>query len=163
MHLIEAIPSSGIYTIIIFLSKKLSVSIVKLGVHKFPMGYYTYTGSAIGSSVSLESRVSRHMQKEKRRHWHIDFLLANEDASVIGVVAALTHKKLECDMNRYIKTKSKAKVCVTGFGSTDCKKNCGSHLLYFGEENISKLICTFYKKRFRRVCFRLLPASVSII
>jgi Uri superfamily endonuclease len=147
MPLVETLPPNGTYTLIIFLSKELRSSVGKLGVHKFPMGYYTYTGSAMGrSGLSLKYRVSRHLRKEKRKLWHIDFLLANEDASIIGVVAALTHKKLECSINRYIKTKGKAKIPVAGFGATDCKDNCGSHLLHFGEENISKHIGMFYNK-----------------
>jgi len=117
-------------------------------MQKFPKGYYTYTGSALGKgATNLKRRVSRHLRKEKRNLWHIDFLLANENATVTAVVAVETSKKLECNINRYIKREGKAKIPVKGFGSSDCKENCESHLLYFGEEEIKPKIATFYVKR----------------
>ncbi|WP_297495710.1 DUF123 domain-containing protein [Thermococcus sp.] len=35
-------------------------------------GYYVYVGSAMNS---LEKRVRRHFSREKKLHWHIDYLL----------------------------------------------------------------------------------------
>lgn len=125
-------------------------------MQKFPKGYYTYTGSALGKgATSLKRRVSRHMRKGKRNLWHIDFLLADENATVTAVVAAQTSKKLECDMNRHIKMEGKAKIPVKGFGSSDCKENCESHLLYFGEEDIKSKIATFYAKRLKSKPFTI--------
>ena len=148
MSSIETLPTKGIYTLIIFLSEEARLSVGKLGMQKFPKGYYTYTGSALGKgATSLKQRVSRHVQKRKRNLWHIDFLLAKENATVTAVVAARTNKKLECAVNRYIKREGKAKIPVKGFGSSDCKENCGSHLLYFGEEEVKSKIATFYAKR----------------
>jgi len=149
IHLIQAFPTNGIYTLIIFLSREICVNVGKLGQQKFPKGYYTYTGSALGKgSSSLRHRISRHLQKEKRNFWHIDFLLANENATVKAVVAAETNEKLECNLNRYIKGKGGAKILVKRFGASDCRENCESHLLYFGEESIELKIATFYSKRF---------------
>ena len=148
-RLIQALPTNGIYTLIIFLSKEIWLNVGKLGQQKFPKGYYTYTGSALGKGASsLKRRVSRHLQKKKRNFWHIDFLLANENATVTVVVAAQTNEKLECNLNRYIKREGEAKIVVKGFGASDCRENCESHLLYFGEENIKSKIVTFYSKRF---------------
>ena len=148
VHHIQAFPTNGIYTLIILLSREISINVGKLGKHKFPKGYYTYTGSALGKgATSLKRRVSRHLRKEKRNLWHIDFLLANGNATVTAVVAAETSKKLECNINRYIRRAGKAKIPVKGFGSSDCKENCESHLLYFGEEEIKSKIATFYVKR----------------
>lgn len=122
----------GIYTLIIFLSKEACLQIGKLGTRRFPEGYYTYTGSALGvGASSLSRRVFRHLKKEKPKLWHIDFLLASENASVTAVISVQTNKKLECEMNRYIKREGKAKVPVMGFGASDCKENCKSHLLYY--------------------------------
>jgi len=148
-HLIQALPPNGIYTLIIFLSRETCLNIGKLGQQKFPKGYYTYTGSAVGTGTSsLKRRISRHLQKEKRNFWHIDYLLANKNATVTAVVAAQTNKKLECNLNRYIKREGEAKILGKGFGASDCKENCESHLLYFGEENIESKIATFYFKQF---------------
>ena len=146
---IQALPTNGIYTLIIFLSREIYVNVGKLGQQKFSKGYYTYTGSALGKGASsLKRRISRHLQKKKRNFWHIDFLLANENATVTAVVVAQTNEKLECNLNRYIKEEGEAKIPVRRFGASDCKENCESHLLYFGKENIQSKIATFYYKRF---------------
>jgi len=132
--LIQDLPTKGIYTLIIFLSKETCLNIGKLGEQRFLEGHYTYTGSALGEgALSLKHRISRHTQKEKRNFWHIDFLLANENATVTTVVAAQTNEKLECKLNSYIKTEGRAKILVKRFGASDCRKNCGSHLLFYPE------------------------------
>jgi Uri superfamily endonuclease len=149
VHLIQALPTNGIYTLIIFLSREICLNVGKLGQHRFPKGYYTYTGSALGKGASsLKRRISRHLQKKKRNFWHIDFLLANENATVTAVAAAQTNEKLECNLNSYIKMEGEAKILVKGFGASDCKENCESHLLYLGEEHIESKIVTVYSKRF---------------
>ena len=123
---------SGVYTLILFLPKDVTVTVGKLGKHKFPRGYYTYTGSALGKgATSLRHRIDRHLRREKRKFWHIDYLLANENVSVEAVVVAETNENLECILNGYLKGIVGAKVQVRGFGASDCQKNCESHLLYF--------------------------------
>lgn len=150
ISLIQTLPTNGIYTLIIFLSKEIRLTVGKLGQQKFPKGYYAYTGSALGKGASsLKHRISRHLQKEKRNFWHIDFLLANENATVTMVVAAQTNEKLECNLNRYIKREGGAKILVKGFGASDCRENCESHLLFFreiikGEVLVQKVIKSFH-------------------
>jgi len=156
MSSIETLPAKGIYTLILFLSRETRLTVGKLGVQNFPKGYYTYTGSALGKgAASLKQRVSRHLRKRKRSLWHIDFLLANENATVTAVVAAKTSKELECSMNLYIRRRGRAKVPVKGFGSSDCKENCESHLLYFGEENIKSKIAIFYAEQLKSKPFTI--------
>jgi len=140
-----ALPVRGVYTLIIFLSKDISFNVGRLGFQSFPGGYYSYTGSALGvGATSLSHRILRHLRKEKRNFWHIDSLLAQETAVVMSVVAAPTTRKMECHINSHIKEKCQAKVPVPGFGASDCRKNCGSHLLYFGERVTEKEIATLY-------------------
>ncbi len=134
VNLISELSATGIYTLMLFLSKKVTVDIGKLGKQRFPEGYYTYTGSALGKGASsLKHRIARHLRKEKRKFWHIDYLLADESVSVEAVVAAETNEDMECNLNSYLKSIRGAKVPVTGFGASDCRKKCGSHLLYFPE------------------------------
>jgi len=33
----------------------------------------------------LENRINRHLRKEKKMHWHIDYLLASENAKIARV------------------------------------------------------------------------------
>jgi len=130
--LIQALPANGIYTLVISLSREICLSVGKLGQQRFPKGHYTYTGSALGKgALSLKRRISRHIQKEKRNFWHIDFLLGNENATVTTVVAAQTNEKLECNLNSYIRREGWAEILVEGFGASDCRENCGSHLLFY--------------------------------
>ncbi len=147
--MIDALPVRGIYSLIIFLSKEIRVKVGQLGVKDFPKGYYTYTGSALGSGASsLKQRVSRHFRKTgKAKHWHIDFLLAQRDATVTAVVVAQTDREMECELNSNTKRRGGARVPVSGFGSSDCRGNCQSHLLYFGDKNVEKKIAEFYAEK----------------
>jgi Uri superfamily endonuclease len=134
IRLIQELSPSGIYTLLIFLQKEVTLTIGKLGKQRFPIGYYTYTGSALGKGATcIKHRVARHLRKEKRMFWHIDYLLADENVSIEAVLVAETNKNIECKINQRIKTMKGAKVPVKGFGASDCRKNCGSHLLYFPE------------------------------
>jgi len=148
--LIEPHPVRGIYSLIIFLSKEIRVNVGQLGVKNFPRGYYTYTGSALGTGASsLKQRVSRHLRKTgKKKHWHIDFLLAHRHAAVTAVVAAEINREMECELNCYIKRRGGARIRASGFGSSDCQGNCQSHLLYFSENDVEKKIAKFYAEKF---------------
>ncbi len=144
----EMLPPSGIYTLIVFLSNEARLKVGKLGIQRFPAGYYTYTGSALGTgSSSLKQRVKRHLQKRKQKFWHIDFLLAHENAFVTALIATQAEKKAECNINYSVKKELRAKIPVVGFGASDCKQNCKSHLLYFGEENIKSQVSALYEDR----------------
>ena len=124
--------TQGIYTLLVFLSKEIILEIGKLGYHKFPKGYYTYTGSALGKgSASLKNRLSRHLRKEKQKFWHIDYLLADENVSIEAIIVAQTNEKKECALNKFIQTFRGATVQVYGFGSSDCKNDCLAHLIFF--------------------------------
>jgi len=142
VNIISEFSTTGIYTLLLFLPKQVTLTIGKLGKQRFPLGYYTYTGSALGKGASsLKHRIARHLRKEKRRFWHIDYLLADENVSVEAVIVAETNENMECKTNQHIKTIMGAKVQVKGFGASDCRKNCKSHLLYFPEiENADCLV-----------------------
>jgi Uri superfamily endonuclease len=147
--MINILPLRGTYTLIIFLSKQIRIEIGQLGVKGFVKGYYTYTGSALGTGASsLRRRVSRHLRKtSKKKYWHIDFLLTHRDATVIAIVAAQTDRKKECELNGYIKRRGGAGIPISGFGSSDCNRNCQSHLLYFGEDDVERKIVEFYAEK----------------
>ena len=80
-------------------------------------------------------------------HWHIDFLLAHEKATVTAVVCGQTNREAECQMNQYIMKQGKGETPVMGFGASDCTKNCGSHLLYFGNTEIITKIVGLYREK----------------
>jgi Uri superfamily endonuclease len=97
----------------------------------FPPGYYVYFGSAHGG---LSARVSRHLKREKRLHWHIDYL--TRFADVMEVWYALEsnewiarREKLECLWCKVARGMPRAQLHVLGFGSSDCR--CAAHLVHF--------------------------------
>jgi Uri superfamily endonuclease len=142
VNLASELPTGGVYVLLLLVSEEVTLTVGKLGKQSFPRGYYTYTGSALGrGATSLKHRIARHLRKQKSRFWHIDYLLADENVSVEAVIAAETNKKMECNINSHIKGITGAEVPVKGFGASDCRKNCGSHLLYFPEiENADCLV-----------------------
>jgi len=140
----------GIYTLIILVNPKSRLKVRKLGYFNFKQGYYAYTGSALGAgATSLKRRVARHLKKEKPKNWHIDFLLANKNAKVTAVITAESSANKECQINNLIKNIQGANVPIVGFGASDCKQNCKSHLVYFGEENVEEKIADTYTRLFR--------------
>ena len=150
MDLTEKFPTRGIYTLIVFLSNDTQLKVGKLGPQTFPAGYYTYIGSALGKGASsLTQRVTRHLKKQKQKFWHIDFLLAHENATVTAVIAVQTSRKLECKMNHCIIEELKTKIPVVGFGASDCKENCKSHLLFFSDIAKEKVLIKKLVKRAR--------------
>jgi Uri superfamily endonuclease len=115
-------------------------------------GYYAYTGSAVGKSgVSLRHRVDRHLRRKKIRHWHIDYLLTCQKAKVTAVVACASTVNRECRINKVIQNIRGATVPIKGFGASDCKKNCKSHLAYLGEDDIYEAITEAYERLSRKV------------
>jgi Uri superfamily endonuclease len=95
----------------------------------FPSGLYAYVGSA---QNNLELRVKRHQSSQKRLFWHIDHLLNNELAKVIGIYYTNGNKTKECNIASLLEENAKP---IAGFGCSDC--HCESHL--FHAENFSFL------------------------
>ena len=114
----------GIYQLLIRLPESVHIQIGKRGRFKFPKGYYIYTGSARNG---LKGRINRHLRKEKKHFWHIDYLL--DHASVTGVFALANARKDECSLSSDTLAMPGAEVIVPRFGSSDCR--CPSHLAFF--------------------------------
>ncbi|OGA25238.1 MAG: hypothetical protein A3I01_12940 [Betaproteobacteria bacterium RIFCSPLOWO2_02_FULL_65_24] len=110
------------YQLVISLRRGVRVEVGKLGVLKLPKGRYIYTGSA---KRNLRSRIARHLAREKRLHWHIDYLLARPEARVIEV---RTFRAAECSINE----RTAGDVAAAGFGASDCRRGCGAHLKFLG-------------------------------
>ena len=121
--------NSGNYNLLIKLEKNVTIDIGKLGKFTFPQGYYIYTGSA---KKNLSSRIERHKRKNnKKLKWHIDYLLNCKYAHIENVFTFENSKLDECSLNKKIIKLNGSKVIVKGFGSSDCRNCCQSHLIYF--------------------------------
>ena len=114
----------GCYQLLIRLDKTRRIRIGKLGLFSFPRGWYVYTGSAMNG---LSARISRHLRKRKKRHWHIDYFL--DYARVVGIKTYPGDAPRECEINAHTFQRPDAEIIVKKFGSSDCR--CRTHLAYF--------------------------------
>jgi Uri superfamily endonuclease len=110
------------YQLFFSLCKQEKLTIGKLGAFTFPAGFYVYTGSA---KRNIGARTRRHLSGDKKLHWHIDYLLASPYAEIIRVE---TSGIGECELNQRID----GHIPARGFGASDCRNRCGSHLKYIG-------------------------------
>lgn len=119
---IDRHPDLVTYQLIIYLGNRQSIQVGRLGNFDFPAGMYVYTGSA---QRGLVSRVRRHLAVNKKFRWHIDYMLSVSDARVVELHFSA---RPECTVNQ----QGKGEVIVPGFGASDCRLNCNSHLKYLG-------------------------------
>ena len=111
------------YQLLIEVAAPVRVRIGRLGDFDFVAGLYVYTGSALRN---FEARVSRHLAAPaEKKHWHIDYLLA---APGVRVREVMRHGAAECVVNRQVA----GVIAVNGFGASDCRSGCGSHLKRIG-------------------------------
>lgn len=150
----------GIYTLIIKLCEECTVEVGHLGFKKFLKGFYTYTGSALGmkGGLSLKGRIGRHLSSEKKKHWHIDYILNPNFARIVAIVYSNTCSRMECLISKNIEELDDAVVIMEGFGSSDCHRGCRSHLHYFPSVALGDLV-----RNVREVYERLdLPSHVYL-
>lgn len=127
----------GIYVLLLSIDKDISVNVGALGRVNFEEGMYAYVGSA---QNSLEKRITRHLRKDKKRFWHIDYLLASDRVKVHRVFYAVARRAEECNVAEGL---CKRGFPTKGFGSSDC--HCKSHLFRipdcgFIKESMQELI-----------------------
>jgi Uri superfamily endonuclease len=115
---------SGVYHLLVSVRSGRHIKIGQLGRHWFPRGYYVYTGRA---KKGLQKRLERHWRRDKKRRWHIDYLLHH--AQLVGEKKCLTRAERECLLNTRILRRPDAQVIVKKFGASDCR--CVAHLVYF--------------------------------
>ena len=119
----------GIYSLVIDVATPTQLSIGARGILSFLQGYYIYTGSARGrASMNLQTRLRRHLQDTKKDRWHIDFLLRDEATKLLNVFYFETLKDLECAVAQSIIKDPLIHAVHKGFGASDCRNRCYSHL-----------------------------------
>jgi Uri superfamily endonuclease len=124
----------GVYTLIIEVHVQQKIKIGALGSREFKEGYYAYVGSAMGKgSSSLMRRIGRHLLREKKAFWHIDYLLKlGNRVDVVAVVGSFAGERKECSVAIALKEQAPQKALpMRGFGSSDCLGACGGHLFFF--------------------------------
>ena len=127
----------GCYQLLLLSRKEQNIRVKSLGLLYFPSGYYIYTGS---HKRYLLCRVKRHLNKVKKIHWHIDILTVHNSFKINHILLYPNYPD-ECKINQKFNDLSKFKNVHPGFGNSDCKNGCLSHLLYFQDAENSILKC----------------------
>jgi Uri superfamily endonuclease len=121
--------SRGSYCLCIIAEDSVTAEIGALGEITFEMGNYIYVGSALNS---LKPRLERYAKintgKHKVAHWHIDYLLREQQILLDQIYTIICSKRLECKLANWISNYGKA---IKSFGSSDCK--CKGHLFKVDE------------------------------
>lgn len=116
------VPDSGAYQLFMELPRDAILPVGALGRLEFPAGGYIYTGRA---GRNLRARIDRHVRKEKRLRWHIDYFL--QWAQIIDIRVFPNEAEGECGINLRAMEELGGTFPVKGFGASDC--SCRSHLL----------------------------------
>ena len=106
------------YILKISLDKARRIQIGRLGIFSFREGTYWYVGSA---KKNLKARLARHRRKEKKLHWHIDYLLQHATIAEIWSTEA-------CEERAAALLAQTLTTPITGFGASD--KRAEAHLFY---------------------------------
>ena len=117
----------GVYVLYVELNRDMNIRVGSIGQLSLKKGFYAYVGSAMNS---LSGRIMRHLRKDKKIHWHIDYLLARGKITAIHIRPS--GKKEECAIAQKFAARFHG---IVNFGCSDCK--CASHLFY--SENLDDL------------------------
>ncbi len=117
-------------TYVLFLEvAEAAIAVGKLGCFHFRPGVYAYVGSALGSG-GLRGRLERHRRSQKRKHWHVDYLLSQ--ACIMDLYVDCSGRRLECRWAQSLRQLPGVQSGPAGFGASDC--NCPTHLFYLGNK-----------------------------
>ncbi len=117
---------SGTYALIFRSDSQKDVQIGKRGTLAIVPGVYVYVGSAFGPG-GLRSRVGRHLVKNKKRRWHIDYF--RSEIEPVETWFTYHPQKQEHQWASTLASMRTASIPLPGFGSSDC--DCPSHLFHF--------------------------------
>jgi len=128
----------GSYILLIKLKENKTINIGKIGKFDFKKGFYVYVGSALNG---LDARINRHLRRNKKIHWHIDYLL--NFTLITGIFYKKNSVKEECKIAHIF---TKKLISIKGFGCSDCK--CKSHLFYGSYNEIISIIKRLQMKKY---------------
>ena len=135
----------GVYALVIWVSTPTKVQTGRLGPLTFDPGAWVYVGSAMGDgSTSLENRLNRHFRRNKTPHWHIDRLLLAGGA-VRYAVFATSDVGEECRVAQALREDERFRIGPRGFGSSDCRAHCGTHIFqYLGQARLKDVLTEIF-------------------
>lgn len=110
------------YQLVIDVERPLHLQVGRLGKFDVAPGRYVYTGSA---RRAFEARIARHLRADKPLRWHIDYLLTSRGVHIAQVRRS---HQAECELQQA----TRGIATMPGFGASDCRSGCGSHLKRIG-------------------------------
>jgi len=114
---------SGLYLLILKLDKPQQIKVGRWPATSFKPGYYLYVGRA---KRGLKARIRRHLKKNKKIFWHIDYLTRHVPVYQILIKPGAFD---ECATARRLRSLIKqSAIPLRRFGASDCR--CDGHLLY---------------------------------
>jgi len=124
----EADERPATYVLVVLVKCFEELSIGSLGLRTVEPGVYLYVGSARGFG-GLKARLRRHLSRDKKMRWHIDYLTAHPCTEVYGAIALYHEKsvKLESAAAEALRKCRGFAPAIRGFGSTDTEDE--THLL----------------------------------
>jgi len=135
----------GTYLLLLELEKTQKIKPGRLAEADFKKGMYIYVGRA---RKELKTRIRRHIRKEKKRFWHIDYLLLKSKVREIWTKENFFD---ECQTASRIQDLLPSPSPVhKGFGSSDCR--CPGHLFPISSSK-RKVRLLLQKMGFQRVAF----------
>lgn len=138
----------GSYMLIILVERSIRLKPGSLPKVRLPPGHYVYVGSAMGPG-GFEKRIVRHLKKNKKKRWHIDYLTSLKGVEIRNVFYA--PRCSEPMLTGFLSSLGLRKT-VKGFGATDSPGDF-SHLL------LSK---QGFEKTVRRIRLAMRHRSVSL-
>ena len=115
--------TKGLYLLVLRLKKREEISVGKLANTTFWPGIYLYVGRA---RSGLAGRIRRHVRKEKKLFWHIDYFLQSAKIEDIWIK---DNDFDECQVAHAIENQLEGSFSpLKKFGSSDCR--CSSHLIF---------------------------------
>jgi len=128
----------GTYLLVMALRKDASILVGKHGFVHFQKGCYVYVGSALNG---LDQRIQRHLRKQKKIHWHIDYLLPFTE--FVDIFYKENTQRDECTIAQEFE---KNFTNIPGFGCSDC--SCESHLFHGSSQEISQRAYDLHMKTY---------------
>jgi len=120
----------GTYILLLECLKEHEIPVGSLGKIRFEKGYYAYIGSAMNGLIN---RIKRHLSKNKKVFWHIDYLTTSENFRTVKVFGKVSDKREESCIAKIFEKEFRY---IEGFGNSDCRDK--SHLFII--DDLDKLL-----------------------
>lgn len=121
----------GSYLLVLKCRQRQAREVGALGVVALQPGYYLYVGSA---RRGLAARLARHARPDKKRRWHIDYLLDGQTLMLQEIWHSCT--LAECSLAASLLALPATALVMPRFGASDCR--CPAHFCRY-EDTLSRL------------------------